>query len=138
MIAKHTVLTILVAAAAISVGWVAAPVEWTPLRLCGLLLALVSFIMWTVARFQLGSSFTITAQAKHLVTRGLYRRIRNPIYVFGSLFLVGCILLMGWPILLLVFLVIIPMQLRRARKEATVLEAKFGDDYLRYRAGTWF
>jgi protein-S-isoprenylcysteine O-methyltransferase Ste14 len=40
-----------------------------------------------------------------------------------------------WPLALL--LLIIPMQIVRARREAAVLEAEFGDEYRRYRAGTW-
>jgi protein-S-isoprenylcysteine O-methyltransferase Ste14 len=58
--------------------------------------------------------------------------------VFGTLFMFGMILWIGRPILLLVFLAIVPLQVMRARKEAQVLEAKFGDAYREYRAKTWF
>jgi protein-S-isoprenylcysteine O-methyltransferase Ste14 len=30
------------------------------------------------------------------------------------------------------------VQLVRARKEEAVLEAAFGEEYVRYKAGTWF
>jgi protein-S-isoprenylcysteine O-methyltransferase Ste14 len=60
------------------------------------------------------------------------------VYVFGSLFIAGFILLMARPIWLLLFVVIIPLQIWRGRKEARVLEAKFGEAYRIYRAGTWF
>jgi protein-S-isoprenylcysteine O-methyltransferase Ste14 len=30
------------------------------------------------------------------------------------------------------------MQVARARRESAVLEAKFGDEYRRYRQQTWF
>jgi protein-S-isoprenylcysteine O-methyltransferase Ste14 len=33
---------------------------------------------------------------------------------------------------------LIPVQMMRARSEAKVLEEKFGEEYRRYRAGTWF
>jgi protein-S-isoprenylcysteine O-methyltransferase Ste14 len=39
---------------------------------------------------------------------------------------------------LLAFLIVIPLQIWRARKESAVLEASFGEEYRRYRAGTWF
>ena len=39
---------------------------------------------------------------------------------------------------LLIFALIIPLQIWRGRKEASVLEEKFGDEYRQYRAGTWF
>jgi protein-S-isoprenylcysteine O-methyltransferase Ste14 len=42
------------------------------------------------------------------------------------------------PILALILLILIPLQTIRARREAQVLEAKFGDAYRQYRARTWF
>jgi protein-S-isoprenylcysteine O-methyltransferase Ste14 len=39
---------------------------------------------------------------------------------------------------LLFLLVVAPLQAMRARKEARVLEEKFGDAYREYRARTWF
>jgi protein-S-isoprenylcysteine O-methyltransferase Ste14 len=111
---------------------------WTPVREIGLAIAAIAFIFWTVARLQLGKSFSIQAKATELVTRGIYSKIRNPVYVFGALFMFGMILWIGRPILLLVFLAIVPLQVIRAKKEAQVLEAKFGDAYREYRAKTWF
>jgi protein-S-isoprenylcysteine O-methyltransferase Ste14 len=98
----------------------------------------MGFFLWTTARFQLGRSLTVTAQAKQLVTRGLYSKLRNPIYVFGSCVIAGLILVLGRPVWLLAFLIVIPLQIWRARKESAVLEAAFGEEYRRYRAGTWF
>jgi len=108
------------------------------MQLTGICLLSIGFILWTVARFQLGSSFSVSAQARQLVTHGLYSKLRNPIYVFGSCVIIGLILTLGRPIWLLVFLIIIPLQIWRANKESSVLEAAFGDDYRRYRAQTWF
>jgi len=110
----------------------------TPLGAIGLLLLLPGFILWTLARFQLGSSFTASPQAIRLVHRGLYSRIRNPVYVFGSSVIAGLILFLGRPLGLLVFAIILPLQIWRAGKEAQVLEAKFGEEYRAYRASTWF
>jgi protein-S-isoprenylcysteine O-methyltransferase Ste14 len=138
MVLKHIVLTLIVGAAAVVMAWRFSLAASDSVRVFGLILVIAGFLLWTVARFQLGSSFAVTAQAKHLVTRGVYRKIRNPIYVFGSLFILGFILLMGRPLYLLIFIAIIPMQLWRAGKEAKVLEEKFGEEYRSYRAGTWF
>jgi protein-S-isoprenylcysteine O-methyltransferase Ste14 len=137
MVGKNIVLTLVVAAAACYLGWQQAPAEWTPLRIFGLCVTSLGFVLWTVARFHLGNSLAVTAQAKQLVTRGLYSRVRNPIYVFGSLFIVGYILLLGRPRWLLIFVIVIPLQIWRARREAGVLEAKFGEEYRAYRAQTW-
>jgi protein-S-isoprenylcysteine O-methyltransferase Ste14 len=138
VVARNIALTLFVGLAAVYVEWQHAPAGWTSLRIAGLGLAVVGFILWTVARFQLGSSFTVIPQAKQLVTRGLYSRIRNPIYVFGSLFIAGYILLLGRPIWLLIFAVVIPLQIWRTGKEAQVLEASFGEAYRQYRSKVWF
>jgi len=138
MIGKHIVLTLMVGGAACLLTWQYAPAEWSAVRIAGLCLMIAGFVLWTVARFQLGASFTVQAEARQLVTRGLYSKIRNPIYVFGSCVIAGAILLFGRPVYLLIFVVIIPLQLWRAGKESAVLEAAFGDDYRRYKAGTWF
>jgi protein-S-isoprenylcysteine O-methyltransferase Ste14 len=138
MVIQNLILTLIVAAAASYTGWEFAPSSWSAVNVLGICLAVVGFSFWTLARFQLGKSFTVTAQARQLVKQGIYSKIRNPIYVFGSMFIVGYILMLGRPAWLLIFVVIIPMQIWRVRKEARVLEAKFGDEYRTYRARTWF
>ncbi|MGH9734482.1 MAG: methyltransferase family protein [Candidatus Acidiferrales bacterium] len=110
----------------------------TPLRAVGIALAAVGLIGWVVARLQLGKSFSIQAKATELVTHGIYSKIRNPVYVFGTVFIAGLILWIAQPLYLLVLVVLVPAQVVRARKEAQVLEAKFGDAYRAYCTSTWF
>jgi protein-S-isoprenylcysteine O-methyltransferase Ste14 len=138
MIGKHIVLTFVVGTGLFFLLRQFPLTGWGTIQIVGACLLGVGFIMWTVARFQLGSSFAVTAQARHLVTHGLYSKIRNPIYVFGSCVIAGVILVAGRPIFLLIFAAIIPLQIWRGRKEASVLEEKFGEEYRQYRAGTWF
>ena len=111
---------------------------WSAMQIIGACLLLVGFLFWTMARFQLGASLTVSAQAKKLVTRGLYSKIRNPIYVFGSCVVAGIILIAARPVWLLLFVLMIPLQIWRARKESAVLESAFGDEYRSYRGKTWF
>lgn len=54
------------------------------------------------------------------------------------LWIAGLILAIGRPWWLLILLVLAPMQMVRARKEARVLEEKFGEEYREYRRRTWF
>jgi protein-S-isoprenylcysteine O-methyltransferase Ste14 len=138
MLRTHILLTLIVGAGAAAVIWKLRPPVWAAMQTCGVCLLAVGFVCWTIARFQLGSSFSATAQARQLVTHGFYSKLRNPIYVFGSCVIAGVILVVGRPVWLLIFLVIIPMQIQRAKKESAVLEAAFGDEYRKYRAGTWF
>jgi protein-S-isoprenylcysteine O-methyltransferase Ste14 len=111
---------------------------WTPMRIAGIAIALPAFILFCIARVQLGRSFSLEAKATELVTTGIYSKIRNPIYFFGALMIFGIIIWTGMPVLLLFYVILIPMQVVRARKESQILEAKFGDSYLEYKKKTWF
>jgi protein-S-isoprenylcysteine O-methyltransferase Ste14 len=104
----------------------------------GLALMVVGLGGVIVARYTLGRAFSVRAKATELVTSGIYSRIRNPIYVSSVIFFVGLILVNRRPVVGLLLLIVVPMQIVRARREAEVLEEKFGDDYRAYRARTWF
>lgn len=111
---------------------------WTAMRVAGLLLLLPALILITIARFQLGNSFSVSPQATQLVTHGLYSRIRNPIYLFGAFVIAGLFLFLQQPYLLLLLIPVVILQVTRARAESRVLEERFGDEYRRYKAQTWF
>jgi protein-S-isoprenylcysteine O-methyltransferase Ste14 len=114
------------------------PGTWDGQRIVGFVLVVIGLALLSLARFQLGRSFSVTAQAKNLVTHGLYSKIRNPVYLFGGLAMAGFFLILQKPALWILFAVLVAMQIMRARKESQVLEAKFGDEYRAYRAQTWF
>lgn len=85
-----------------------------------------------------GIVISVKAKAKKLVTRGLYSKIRNPIYVFGMVMIVGLALVVQLPALWVIAAIIFIAQVVRARREAAVLEAAFGEEYREYRRKTWF
>ena len=114
------------------------PGQWNAMRWTGAVIAAPALVMLFVARYQLGKSFSVTAQARKLVTNGVYSKIRNPIYVFSGLMVLGFALTLQGPVLVAILLVLIPLQVIRARKEAKVLEDAFGDQYREYRKRTWF
>jgi protein-S-isoprenylcysteine O-methyltransferase Ste14 len=128
-------LLIVVVLIFVNVAW---GLPWTAPRIAGLAIVIPSFLLFALVRIQLGQAFSVRARATTLVTTGLYSRIRNPIYVFGSLMIAGIIIWANRPWLLLIFAVIIPLQIYRSRKEAQVLEEKFGAAYLEYKQKTWF
>ncbi len=115
-----------------------ASLPWTPTRIAGVAIGLPSLVLLVLARIQLGGSFSVRPKAQALVTQGLYSRIRNPICVFGGLAVAGIVLYLNQPLGLWVFAVVIPLQIYRARQEEQVLEAKFGDEYRKYKSRTWF
>jgi protein-S-isoprenylcysteine O-methyltransferase Ste14 len=111
---------------------------WNAQRDIGTVLAVVGVSLIGIARFQLGKSFSVKPVAYKLDTRGLYSKIRNPIYVFGVITLAGVILVLQNPVLWIVFAIVVIGQVLRARREARLLEAAFGDAYRKYRHNTWF
>jgi len=72
------------------------------------------------------------------VRHGIYSRIRHPVYVFSAIAIAGLVLYMDFPKFLLLFVVLIPLQIVRARREERVLEDRFGEEYRRYKSTTWF
>jgi protein-S-isoprenylcysteine O-methyltransferase Ste14 len=137
---KLNIITLLVALSALGYAAyfiVTSHQPWTPLKIAGAAIAVPSYVLFLIARIQLGSAFSIKAKAQKLVTTGIYSRIRNPIYVFGGLIVAGVFLYIR-PIWLLLFVVLIPLQIARSRNEGKVLAEKFGEEYQRYKAKTWF
>jgi len=111
---------------------------WNVMRYIGTVLAVVGVSFIAIARYQLGKSFAVKAEAHELVTHGLYSKIRNPIYVFGVVMLTGIILVVQKPALWIILVAVVIGQVIRARREARVLEVAFGEAYREYRRKTWF
>jgi protein-S-isoprenylcysteine O-methyltransferase Ste14 len=103
----------------------------------GMCLSAASIALWYAARSQLGDAFSLRPEARHLVTRGLYSKLRHPIYVFGSLAHLGALLaLLGWPALI-IWLGLVLILVARARREERVMAEAFGPEWTAYRSRTW-
>jgi len=110
----------------------------TPLQYFALGWSALFAVLWFVARHQLGGSFAVRPEARQLVTRGLYSKLRHPIYVFGTLAIMcASFALLGWGALV-VWALVIPLEVLRARREERVLARAFGAVWEAYRASTWF
>ncbi len=103
----------------------------------GILVGLPSFALMIISRSHLGKSFSVAPEAKALVTTGLYAKIQHPMYLFLDLFLAAIIVLLGMPILLVVWGILVIVQVAQVRREEAVLAAAFGADYEAYRSRTW-
>ncbi len=114
------------------------PGQWSVARWVGLAVAIPAAVLLFTARWQLGASFSVTPQARALVTHGVYSKIRNPIYVFSALMLLGVLIALQYRYAFLLLGLLIPIQMVRAHQESKILEATFGDEYRKYRMGTWF
>jgi len=84
---------------------------------------------------QLRGSFSIMAESRELVTTGVYRIVRHPLYLAEEIAAIGVAMQFFSPWTALVLAVQIGFQLRRMRNEEVVLTATF-PEYLAYRTGT--
>ena len=86
-------------------------------------------------------SFSIVPEARSLKTTGLYRFVRHPVYL-GQFFAQAGVWLVFAPahwIWWSYFGVFVGLQLWRSKREDTVLEEAFGDDYRTWKQKTfWF
>jgi protein-S-isoprenylcysteine O-methyltransferase Ste14 len=104
----------------------------------GLFLFLVGLIFWIKSLKDIGPSFSASAKAKKLVTKGMYSKFRHPIYYSGILMDIGLVIstLKLW-VFLIVFIIFL-IQLIRIHKEEKVLIKRFGKKYLEYKKRTLF
>ena len=81
------------------------------------------------------------APTEHLVVTGLYRRVRNPMYLAVTATILGQWLLLGRPVLLAYALVFLAITYAFVRGyEEPTLRSRYGEEYERYRAtvpGWW-
>jgi len=93
----------------------------------------VGLVYWLFS--SIGSGITpVSATRKNhqLVTSGIYRWVRHPLYTVGTLLFISFGLMAdNWFILLLAALVFIIMAIRTPKEEANLIE-KFGDEYRQY------
>lgn len=107
-------------------------------RVVGLILFVTSFFAWSIAKFQLGASFSLLPAVPHaLVTNGIYARFKDPIYFFSALSLVGYFIFIDKPRSLFFLLFFLPLQWLRSKQESALLKDKFGEEYELYLKQVW-
>ncbi len=120
-------------------GWeVDENLAWLPLQILGGLLIAggVAVLLNAFARFVvegLGTPAPVAPPSK-LVVGGLYRHVRNPMYVAVASTIIGQALLLGRPVLLAyaaLFMAAVAAFVHLY--EEPTLTRQFGDDYTRYR-----
>ena len=96
-------------------------------------LCVICFVLWFVARVQLGTHLTFQPRADRiLVTSGMYKYFKHPIYYFGTMALTSYVFMIEKYSYLLGLLILIPFQVYRAIAEQRVLKRKFEEDYEDY------
>jgi len=111
---------------------------WVVFRVIGAVLIVLGagVVIESFARFALEGLGTPAplAPTQRLVVRGLYRYVRNPIYIADAAIIAGQSLLLGrlWLLLYAVAFLIVTAAFVRWYEEPT-LSRQFGDEYEAYR-----
>ena len=127
--------------------WIASPAFASaeyPLRTGPLIVGVTCFVigLWLFYRSHtdLGTNWSITLEIREqhrLITQGVYRRIRHPMYSALVLYSVGhALVIPNWvagPSNLMAFAILFAL---RVRPEERMMVAEFGDEYIAYTAET--
>lgn len=103
----------------------------------GICLAIIAFAIGVMTRRELGGNWAHASdyqiKKKHeLITTGVYRYIRHPIYTSISLFIVGCELVALSYLFLPLLLIVFAASYIQAKKEEKILLDHFGNTYKAY------
>lgn len=104
-------------------------------RIASIALIVIGWLLSTLVLARLGRSFSITAQARRLVTTGPYAIVRHPLYLCEEIAIVGAMLLSLSPATVSIVVVQWMFQLRRMTNEEVVLRSAF-PEYATYAAQT--
>jgi protein-S-isoprenylcysteine O-methyltransferase Ste14 len=110
------------------------------IAIVGLILIILGLILRWFAILSLGPLFTVDVaimQGHHLVTMGIYKRVRHPSYSGALLSFLGLgLAFSNYLSTVVIFVPICIAFLYRIHVEEKALVATFGEEYLKYRAST--
>jgi len=104
----------------------------------GILFMAVGLLLWWWGKLTLGDAFTMLPKAKMLVIKGIYSKVKHPIYIGLSLVLMGWSVFLWSGFLTIFTLVTIIILFTRAYFEEKALLKKYGKKYQKYKDDTWF
>jgi protein-S-isoprenylcysteine O-methyltransferase Ste14 len=104
----------------------------------GLSIGAMGVLLWISAMWTLGSSLAVLPGTDQLVTKGVYRVFRHPVYIGIVLTLTGLFVACGSTLCLIyVMVVVIPLNIFRATAEEKVLLEQLGPAYQQYKESTF-
>ena len=108
-------------------------------NIVGLALIIIGILIELVAQITLWRFYSSTLVIKEnhqLITHGIYRLTRHPIYLGALMVCVGVPVYTSSLYGLLIMSTLIPLVLKRVKIEENMLIDEFGDAYLKYREST--
>ena len=116
------------------------PSSWLIISL-GLLTALAALVLFRLTHKALGKLWSISLQLKtghRLVTDGIYKSLRHPMYsAFWLMAAAQALLLANWIAGLAGILGFGFLFFSRIRPEEKMMEERFGNDYIAYQKRSW-
>jgi len=113
------------------------PILVLMVHVTGLVIGAIGAALSFTALWSLKRSFSLMAEVRELVTTGLYRRIRHPLYMSEIIHIFGLAILSASPVGLGLFVIAVAMQVVRAKIE----EKKFLQtvpEYAGFKSNTGF
>ncbi len=107
-------------------------------NIIGIILFIIGLIIWLKALFDLGDSFSVKPKSKRLIQRGIYSKLRHPIYYGAILSFIGLSIYSLNLIVTLFTIFLIIKQELRIKQEENILAKKFKKRYIDYKKETWF
>ena len=95
-------------------------------------------VIWWAAKLTLGRYYSLTPQFQGFVTRGIYSKIRHPIYVGSCLVYIGWVAVTRSKIVAVLAVLMVAVQAARMFSEERLLLKKLGPAYAEYKRCTWF
>ena len=86
-------------------------------ELGGLIISMFGAALSIVALWSLRHCFSLMVEVRHLVTTGMYRRIRHPLYMSEIIHALGTSILAAHPVALSIFLITLVLEIIRAKLE---------------------
>lgn len=104
----------------------------------GLLVTTAGLLLWWAAKLTLGRNYSLAPRLQGFVTRGIYSKMRHPIYVGSSLMYVGWVAVTRSFVFAALAVAMIALQAVRTLSEERLLSTKLGTAYAEYKRRTWF
>ena len=122
---------------ALAMAYQLSPAFFMSLNVAALVIGAIGAALSFVALWSLKKSFSLMTEIRVLVTSGLYRRVRHPLYMAEIIHVFGIAVLSGTPVGLWLFVIAVVMQVVRAKIE----ERKFlrtVPEYAAFKSRTGF
>jgi len=104
------------------------------LQSIGLIFVVTGMTFWIIGKLTLGKYFSVSHKPKALITKGIYSKLRHPMYTGGVLIYLGLALFFKSIVgLTLTIAILVPLLVYSATIEEKLLREKYKKDFDQYK-----